>query len=129
MYLKAKTFVEAHIYWEGRHFWAEAPDDLDYLRRPHAHSFDVTVAVEVNGENRVIACEDLRDWMYRICDSFPSPIPWSCETIARKIATRMAKNAPIFKRGVNPKLKGKDFYVRVWEDGTQGASFRGEFAK
>ena len=127
MYLKAKTFVRTSNRRLIKHFWSEAPDYLAHLRRPHEHWVEVIVGIEARDENREIACEDLRAWIDKIFDSFPAIIPWSCETIARKIATKMSKNNPIFKTGTNPKLKGREFIIEVWEDEHQGGSVRGTF--
>lgn len=129
MYLKARPFVKIRTTADIIHFWPEAPEDLAYLRKPHHHFFDILVSIEAKGENREISCEHLKDWVSRIILSFPNPVPWSCETIARKIATKMSKNEPIYRRGINPKLLGRKFDIIVLEDNTQGGSFGGEFSE
>ena len=46
--------VYAKASFEGIHRWLDAPDEVNYLRNPHRHIFNVKVSVEVTQNNREI---------------------------------------------------------------------------
>jgi len=47
-----KRFVEAKVSFEGIHSWANAPEDVYFLRSPHRHVFTVIARKEVCHNDR-----------------------------------------------------------------------------
>ena len=93
----------------GFHLWVDAPPKYNYLSHVHRHEFHVTMKVPVNEMNREIEFCELK-WQldYWLMEKYTDKITEdSCEMIAEKIA-----------RNFNA------VYVRVMEDGENGAEYR-----
>jgi len=50
--MRMKTFIKISWQFEGQHRWADAPEDVGFLRKPHRHMFHVTAKIPVNHNDR-----------------------------------------------------------------------------
>jgi hypothetical protein len=103
-----KVNIIVNTRFVGFHNWPNAPTEFHYLGNIHRHEFHVTVKVAVKEFDREIEfCNfkrELDEWLHQ---EYKYPTTESCEMIAKKIAQKF--NA---------------VYVRVMEDGENGAEYR-----
>ncbi len=50
--MKKNTFVYVKTTFEGMHYWANAPEEVKFLRNPHRHLFYVTAMFQVDHPDR-----------------------------------------------------------------------------
>lgn len=119
------------INFRRNHYWIESPKYLRYLRRPHQHKFNVQLYLQVVAENREIPCEILNGMLLKAIHTIPNYVPWSCETLGRKILERICKELKE-QKNISPEfskiLEGRRFVMDVTEgDSEQGATISGVF--
>lgn len=51
-FIKTRTSIVVRTSFAGLHCWPEAPDEVDFLRFPHRHLFDVRVTLDVSHADR-----------------------------------------------------------------------------
>ena len=86
-----KIIVKVPI--EGIHYYENAPDEVDYLRYPHRHTFTIEAHKVVTHDNRetefIMFQHQIRDWanqcyydpLRKLCNFGP----FSCEQIAKDV--------------------------------------------
>jgi hypothetical protein len=99
----------------GFHHWPDAPAHRAYLAAPHRHQFQVEVSTSVKHDDREIGFHDLREEAMTLFRGLAVSKshdfgPQSCESLARRLATRLACNY------------AQPFTVTVSEDGEAGAT-------
>lgn len=109
---KSTIFVSTQFV--GFHQWAEAPDEVGYLRDLHRHVFHVKVDVQVRHNDRELeyhmVLKGLGFFIVELMDRWKSG--WSCEDIAQKIMGWVMGTYP-----------DRDHYrVTVAEDGENGST-------
>lgn len=103
----------------GFHYWADAPKHRAYLAQSHRHVFHVEVSADVEHDDRDIEFHDLRDEATSLFRGLTVSKggdfgPQSCETLARRLAVRVAGNL------------ARPITVTVSEDGECGATVTAE---
>ena len=86
-------FIKVRTSFIATHCWPDAPDEVDFLRNPHRHTFNIIAIIPVDHDDR-----ELEYFMVirRIIDTITRLIipDWkgteSCEMIAEVIATRLS---------------------------------------
>lgn len=85
--------VLARTQFEGFHYWADAPDEVAFLRQLHRHMFHVEVVIPVEHDDRDIEIILLKRTLDEYCSSLTEKIKtegWSCERIASTLALMLA---------------------------------------
>ena len=115
------TTVRCNLQFEGIHCYPEAPLEVEYLREPHRHIFDVEVEMDVFGDDREIEFIMLGHRIKKYIKSFPHDKHdvvqlgnWSWEKVANKIADELLS--------VIPRSDQRDIIVTVMEDRENGAT-------
>jgi len=97
--------------FEGEHYWADAPDEVAFLRNPHRHMFHVKVELQVFHDDRDIEFILFKRELLSLFKDQNQCNGKSCEMICDDIADYILEHYP--KRG--------GFSVEVSEDGENGA--------
>lgn len=84
MIMKPQYFVQVKTTFEGRHRWADAPDEVTFLRNWHRHLFYVVVTVAVTHDNRDIEFFILKRKVDKIAQTIEGykQFEYSCEQMA-----------------------------------------------
>lgn len=93
--------------FEGIHQWEDAPDEVDFLRNPHRHIFNVKVWFEVSHNDRDLEffimkkkVDQFIDMKY-VCNHNWLKQVWSCEMIAQDLLEYFSPEFNITKIEVN----------------------------
>lgn len=83
------TYITIRFKREALHFWADAPEEVAFLRYPHRHEFHVEVNIQVHHEERELEFFLFKRECEKLC-TIPNgltepPVPKSCETFAREL--------------------------------------------
>lgn len=115
------TYAIARVQMPGLHAWATQPPNAPrpYLAHDHRHMFHIEVAVPVSHGDREVEILELGQRVRKLLGTSFARTSWgevafearSCEHIAEIIAT---------------KLGGPVAWVRVFEDGENGAEWRAD---
>ena len=96
--------------FEGIHYWAEAPDEVDFLRNKHRHMFKVELETVVRHGHREIEFILLKRWLQGLLPTNPDIGNLSCEMIAYNFCQQFRSRWP-----------GREVRCKVSEDGENGA--------
>lgn len=104
--------------FKGYHKYAEAPDDVAFLRAIHRHIFNVKTTIDVFHNERDIEFFQLQNNIERfVQNNFVNSSLYisgiyilSCESLAESILNHLHENYP-----------GRRVRVEVWEDNENGA--------
>jgi len=107
--MKTKTSIIVRWQFEGFHFYADAPVDVEFLRHNHRHLFKCEAKIEVSHDDRELEFFLVqRKLKERFKDGEMNG--WSCEMIAKEVLTFL-QNAYGFR----------DMEIEVSEDGENSA--------
>ena len=108
-----KTFIIVRFQYEGFHFWKDAPNEVDFLRKPHRHLFHAEVQLPVIHNDRQLEFFIVKRFLQNFVDStFDFDLGQkSCEMMCEEILIAVQK-----KFGLQ---KGVSVYVS--EDGENGS--------
>ncbi len=91
--------IQVRTSFVGIHFWADAPDEVAFLRHPHRHVFKISAMCEVTHEDRELEFFMVRQQIDNWVCSLPPYHPnmndikqlghWSCEHMAEEIRSRL----------------------------------------
>ena len=119
-----RRFVFIKTRFEALHYYAEAPNEVVFLKYPHRHVFHVEVKIEVFHNEREIEfimlkrfvdSKILADWKTKEDGSDSEGLPFSCETIAEVIIKKITDR--FFMDDNTP----RSIVVTVSEDDENGA--------
>lgn len=109
--MKTKATVIVQFEFEGFHFYENAPEQVEFLKYPHRHSFILKAGYQVtdlNREKEIFICRD--ELKYYLTEAYGSPCVFngmSCEMIAKEILEFAAIDGMI--------------WCEIWEESTGGA--------
>ena len=107
--LKTSIIVKNQI--EGIHYYAQAPEEVAFLRHPHRHVFHVETEVEVFHHDRELEFIMVQRYLQKVlADMDLNNVHLSCEMIAKNIVT-----------AIRDKYGDRDTICKVFEDGENGA--------
>ena len=102
--------------FEAIHKWADAPQEVAFLRNPHRHLFHVKLTVEVFHEDRDLEFFTVKEQLDHTIKQILLDDPMqSCEWMAIKILFKMSTKYP-----------SRLMTCSVSEDGENGAIVSGE---
>jgi len=86
-------FVKIKTQFEGFHKYSDAPNDVDFLRDLHRHTFNVSVKIQVNHNNRDIEFIQLKRKVDALINLYINKRDaGSCEMIAEKLLELLKKD-------------------------------------
>lgn len=112
--------VYAKVSFEGIHCWPDAPEEVEYLKNPHRHIFNVKVAIEVVHSDReiefIMLGHRLNEFFKELAMDDPNGV-WqmgrtSCEDVAEMTIAYIRSRLELSKRTY--------IIVQVDEDGENG---------
>lgn len=105
------TCILVRTKFEGIHRWAQAPDEVAFLRDFHRHEFWVDLKIEVFGDDRELEFILVKRSLDSYLTTFKQPMEQSCEMIAKQCISWATQKY------------GRSRYVScsVFEDGENGA--------
>lgn len=87
---KVDTWVVKKMVWvtfqrRGFHYYADAPDDVDYLKFRHRHLFKFRIGFEVTHDNRELEFHQELNWLESLFGTEIDIDGKSCEMLAADI--------------------------------------------
>lgn len=99
------TWIVVRTRVEGFHYWADAPEEVAFLRNNHRHEFHVAVHIEVRHDDRELEFFLCQRWLKTVMP--PGEFGGqSCEMLAKRLLIRLQE-----------KYGARCYKVEVSEDG------------
>jgi hypothetical protein len=108
-----KTYIVVRFQWEGFHYWKGAPNEVDFLRKPHRHLFYGEVKIPVSHNDRQLEFFVVKRFLQiKVSELFSfdmgnTSCEMMCEAILKAIQERFG-----LQKGIT---------VSVFEDNENGA--------
>lgn len=108
-----KTYICVKFEFEGFHHWPEAPNEVDFLRKPHRHLFKGEAKIPVAHNDRQLEYFIVKRFLNKtIKDMYDFELgKLSCEMMCEDVLKAIQD-----KFGVR-----KDVTVSIYEDGENGS--------
>lgn len=107
-----KFYIVVRFQFEGFHFWRNAPNEVDFLRRPHRHIFHCEVKLPVAHGDRDLEFLSVKQHCQRfISKTFSFDLGGrSCEQLCEELLEEIT-----LKYGLR-----KDITISIFEDAENG---------
>lgn len=108
-----KTYICVKFDFEGYHHWADAPNEVDFLRKPHRHLFKGEVKLPVTHNDRQLEFFIVKRFLQNfVADTYEFNLgQTSCEMMCEDVLKAIQEKFSL----------RKDVSVSISEDGENGS--------
>lgn len=116
-----KRFITVKTQFEGQHLWADAPEEVIYLRSYHRHMFHVEATISVNHDDRELEFIMVKHRLNEIVDLYKEAKLADVDNIEEKVNLGSCEMMAEYIIDKLHNLYGNRYFeVVVSEDGENG---------